>query len=647
MGYPVRLQGVITDDVPAPDFFVQDRSAGIYVEGSHRPAFEHHIHDFIEIIGITGPGRFAPVVKEISSRVLRTGMPMPATRIYEFSELANGGRDSQWIRIRGIIRSASIDRTTWSETTIALTVDSGGGQFKARIPLSKSGNLAPWIGREALFSGVCGSLFNQERQFVGVLLYVPATDFVSIETNAEIVPVPELLRFSPQQRDSRVRVFGVVSYQEPGKLFCLQAGDRGLRVMSQENTPLSVGDQVDVLGWPTVGDSAPVLTSSAVKVVRRGSPPQPVSFDFRSDWQHYDGALVVLDADLLDVSSENGGKTLRLRHDNTVFTASLKRSLSSASQKSLPLPGSRLRLTGVCLVQNGGLWRAPQSFQILLRSTKDINILNAPSLWNLHSAGLILAATGGMLLAVVVWTLVVRQRWQAQVRALREKLQRGAVLEERNRIARELHDTLEQDLAGITLHLDLAADCFSQAPEQARHALDTARRMSRRSMMEAHRSVWDLRSHLLEKGTLGSALAHAVEPLSSRSAAKIELQIKGKVTRLDPTIEMNVLRIGQEAITNAMKHAGAGRIEVVLTYGINSLALSVTDDGCGFDEGTAALSSGSHFGLLDMKERAHLVGSKCKIRSQAGRGTSVTVEIPIKPLNLADEPSETHSNPSR
>ena len=646
LGYPVRLQGVITDDVPAPDFFVQDRNAGIYVEGRRQAAFEHHIHDLVELIGVTGPGRFAPVVKEISYKVLRTGASLPTTRIYEFSELANGVMDSQWIKIRGIIRSASIDRTTWPETTIALTVDSGGGQFKARIPLSKSGNLAPWIGREALFSGVCGSLFNQERQFIGVLLYVPAIEFVSIETSAEAVPIPELLRFSPQQRDSRVRVSGVVSYQDPGKLFCLQAGNRGLRVMTQESTALSVGDQVDVLGWPTVGESAPVLTSSTVKVIRHGLLPRPVNFDFRSDWQHYDGALVTLDADLLDIASENGEKVLRLRHDSTVFTAPLKGALAY-SRRSIPVPGSRLQLTGVCLVRNGGLWRVPQSFQILLRSTKDMKVLSAPSLWNLRSASLVLGATLGMLLTVVVWMVVVRQRLKSQVQIMREKLQRGAVLEERNRIARELHDTLEQDLTGITLHLDLAADCFHQAPEQARHALDTARHMSRRSMVEARRSVWDLRSHLLEKGTLASALVHSVEPLSSRNLARVELQVKGKMVRLNANLEMNVLRIGQEAITNAMKHARASKIQVALTYGVNSLGLSVTDDGCGFDEETAALSSGGHFGLLDMKERAQLLGSKLKIRSQPGRGTSVEVEIPVRSPKLTDERFETHSNPSR
>ncbi len=647
LGYPVRLEGVITDDVPAPDFFVQDKSAGIYVEGDRQHAFQHHIYDFVELTGVTGPGRFAPVVKEISYRVLRTGAPLPTTRIYEFAELANGGMDSQWIQIRGIIRSASIDRITWPETTIALTVDSGGGQLKARIPLSKSGNLAPWIGREALFSGVCGSLFNQERQFIGVLLYVPAIEFVSIETSAEAVPIPELLRFSPQQKDSRVRVSGVVSYQDPGRFFCIQAGNRGLRVMTQDSTALSVGDQVDVLGWPTLGESAPVLTSSAIQMIRRGPPPEPVRFDFRSDWQHYDGALVTVEADLLDSALKNGERMLRLRQDNTVFTALLKSAFFPVSQRSLPLAGSRLRLTGVCLVRNGGLWRVPQSFEILLRSPRDLKVLSAPALWNPRSAGLVLGAMVGVLLIVVIWTLVVQQKFKAQVRTLREKLQRGAVLEERNRIARELHDTLEQDLAGITLHLDLAADCFTQAPEQARHALDTARRMSRRSMVEARRSVWDLRSHLLEEGNLASALAHAVEPLSSSDRVKVEVQVKGKLRRLEPAVEMNVLRIGQEAITNAMKHASANHIQVVLTYGINRLTLSIADDGCGFDEQRAAGLNGGHFGLLDMRERAHLLGSKLRIRSAPGRGTSVEVEIPIELSKPTDELSEAHSNSGR
>jgi signal transduction histidine kinase len=121
-------------------------------------------------------------------------------------------------------------------------------------------------------------------------------------------------------------------------------------------------------------------------------------------------------------------------------------------------------------------------------------------------------------------------------------LQHGAVLEERNRIARELHDTLEQELAAITMQLDLAVDRFRQAPQVAFRALDAARSMSRHSMVEARRSVWDLRCDLLEKGDLPSALAGIVRSPATGSKAEIHVDVSGTPVRLPGRIEMNLLR---------------------------------------------------------------------------------------------------------
>jgi signal transduction histidine kinase len=159
--------------------------------------------------------------------------------------------------------------------------------------------------------------------------------------------------------------------------------------------------------------------------------------------------------------------------------------------------------------------------------------------------------------------------------------------------------------------------------------------MTRRSMIEARRSVWDLRSHLLENGTLSSALAQAVEPLAARGNIKIEVAVTGQAMRLNPAVEMNALRIGQEAITNAIKHAQATSIEVGLEFRPESLHLSVRDDGCGFDEHTAAMAGGAHFGLLDMKERANGLGSRLEISSTHGRGTCVEIQIPLESSKAA------------
>jgi signal transduction histidine kinase len=206
------------------------------------------------------------------------------------------------------------------------------------------------------------------------------------------------------------------------------------------------------------------------------------------------------------------------------------------------------------------------------------------------------------------------------------------VLEERNRIARELHDTLEQELAGITMQLDLAVDCFQQAPPVAQHALETARDMSRHSMVEARRSVWDLRCQLLENGDLVSALTQIVEPLVPRERTKADFKIQGSPVRLPAAVEMNLLRIGQEAVANAVKHGGARHVSIELRFESASVCLSVSDDGEGF--AAHEPSPTGHFGLLDMRERAQSMGSHLRVESEPGHGTRIAVEVRLHPAEV-------------
>jgi signal transduction histidine kinase len=215
---------------------------------------------------------------------------------------------------------------------------------------------------------------------------------------------------------------------------------------------------------------------------------------------------------------------------------------------------------------------------------------------------------------------------RAQMAVIREKIRMDGIHEERNRIARELHDTLEQDLAGITMHLDLAFDCFQQTPQVAQQALAMARKMSRRSMIEARRSVWDMRCQLLENGDLVSALTQTVTSFNT-DRTKIDVRVEGEPRRLTTTIEMNLLRIGQEAVINAVRHAQSSLVTVLLQFRAQCVRLCVADDGRGFEPNEAALNGSSHFGLLDMRERAQSLGSSLQIDSKPGAGTHVTVEV--------------------
>jgi signal transduction histidine kinase len=357
-------------------------------------------------------------------------------------------------------------------------------------------------------------------------------------------------------------------------------------------------------------------------------------------WEDFDGALVTIDAKLLNRQARQDGLRVLLQRGDVVFDATLPSEVSADAVLSIPLD-SEVRLTGICLVRSGGLWRVPQSFRMLLRLPQDVTVLTTPSWWNLRHTLWLLAITGGILLAVMTWVVVLGRRLKEQMAVIRQKLRSSAVLEERNRIARELHDTLEQELAGITMQLDLAVDCFEQAPVVAQHALETARSMSRHSMIEARRSVWDLRCQLLEDGDLISALAHVVEPLIPRGQAKVEVKIEGSPVRLPGPVEMNLLRIAQEAVANAVKHGRAQQVSIELHYAPTSVCLTVTDDGQGFMANQASPSG--HFGLLDMRERAQSMGSQLKVESECGRGTRLAVEVPLHSIQAIDEESKTNS----
>ncbi len=626
LGYPVRVRGVITMDAPHPDFFVQDSTAGIYVEGNALRNFRHVLGQVVEIEGVTGPGKFAPVIREQKLRELSRGS-LPKARLLAFSELADGQQDSQWVQMRGIVRSVAIDRKSWPEMTLAMRIAAAGGEFNLRVPISREQDLSSWVDSNVLVEGVCGSLYNQNRQLTGILFYVPRLSFIKVEAPAREASLTDLLRFSPGPGiRHRVRVRGIVAYQQLGNALFLESQGSGLRVLTQQSTPLDMGDLVEVSGFPTMGDSAPILQDAVFRRLRHEKPPEPVQLNLSRPWDHFDGALVTIEARMLNRQSQADGLRLLLQSGDVYFDAALPPNMSAQDVMSVPL-NSELRITGICLVRSGGLWRIPQSFRLLLRSPQDLTVLSRPSWWNLRHTLWMLAATAFILLTAVTWVFVLGRRLQEQMTLTRQKLKTSAVLEERNRIARELHDSLEQELAGITMQLDLAVDCFGQAPRIAEQALATARNMSRHSMVEARRSVWDLRCQLLEDGDLASALEQIVAPLTQREKVQIIAKFEGTAVRLPRSVEMNLLRIGQEAVANAVKHGRARQVVVELRYAAGSVRLTVTDDGKGFAADQAAPSG--HFGLLDMRERAQSMACHLQVESKPGEGARIAVEVPI------------------
>jgi ligand-binding sensor domain-containing protein/signal transduction histidine kinase len=203
------------------------------------------------------------------------------------------------------------------------------------------------------------------------------------------------------------------------------------------------------------------------------------------------------------------------------------------------------------------------------------------------------------------------------------------VLTERSRIARELHDTLAQGFAGIGFQLEAVAAKLTEAPAHAQQHLNLALQMVRHSLGEARRSVMNLRSLAADNGDLARALADTARQIMADKPVEVHSTTSGPVRSLPANMEDNLLRIGQEAITNSLKHARAGRIRIGVNYQPRSVVLRIHDDGQGFDPRCLPVADGAHFGLLGMRERAKQIGAQLTVSSQPGQGTEVLVEAPF------------------
>ncbi|MGC4051171.1 MAG: two-component regulator propeller domain-containing protein [Paludibaculum sp.] len=204
----------------------------------------------------------------------------------------------------------------------------------------------------------------------------------------------------------------------------------------------------------------------------------------------------------------------------------------------------------------------------------------------------------------------------------------SAVLAERNRIAREWHNTLLAGFAAITWQLEETLSRLKEMPAQAEATVELALKMVQHYRAEARSVIWDLRESRLDSETLASAVKNSLERITSGSPVAGSVETQGIPVKLKDELERNVLRICQEAASNAKRHGRAGRISIELEYRPEELCVRVEDDGSGFVPHEVMGLSRGHFGLAVMAERAEKFGGRFKLTSEPGRGTIVEAVIP-------------------
>ena len=212
----------------------------------------------------------------------------------------------------------------------------------------------------------------------------------------------------------------------------------------------------------------------------------------------------------------------------------------------------------------------------------------------------------------------------SRTEALQEAIKTGATLEERNRIAQELHDTVAQGLSALTVQLRLALRLNTSNDGEA--ILQNALALAKQSLQETRSAILSIRPSSLSHGGIQGALQELARYYSGSSGLQLSLSINGESFPLTDEIELNLLRICQEAMNNAVKHSRAKNLSVSLNYGPGSVEVRVEDDGCGLNDKPASKES---LGLIGMQERAQRIGAKLTIDSRNGRGTTVTCQLPF------------------
>lgn len=229
-------------------------------------------------------------------------------------------------------------------------------------------------------------------------------------------------------------------------------------------------------------------------------------------------------------------------------------------------------------------------------------------------------------LATLLLAILIFAAYRIRVRVIRSQFE--AILAERSRIAREIHDTLAQGFVGVSVQLELTAHLLAQSHvQEASQQVDRTRTLVREGLADARRSIWDLRADSTQ-ATLPARLTHLAEQ-SSTEHLKMKTEISGTYRALTPSFENEVLRIAQEALANVVRHSGATDVGLNLRYHPSELTLTISDNGRGFQADDITLPAMGHFGLQGMRERAAQIGGTLSVVSSPEGGTTVTLCAPL------------------
>lgn len=630
----VSIRGVVTfnDRVLGKDFlFIQNDAAGIYISQNNHHFNQLQVGQWVEVGGTLIPGGNTPNLNPVVVTMLgRRPIPKPVTQPVEIPVMAS--RNGQWTELEGVIHVINPDGTM--------------------LMVGKRGGVSVWGGQTS--KDTINRHVDSTLRLRGVLLLetadnpkllVPSPDFVEVEEEAPKDPFEILSCYTTEINDAaaqskwvhRVKIEGVVTYNNEGSLFVQDAQGGLLVELLDQFSSAKVGDRVEVVGFPGNEIHSKKLTEALMRVVGSNAMIHPQKLNLtKASVTHYYGTLVSLEAKILTQKTIGHDQILSLQEGQRLFEALLSTNLG---QMPTFEPDSRLKIVGVLdgrahsevekIAEENDSY---ESVKVFMRGNQDIVLVRGAPWWTLK--GFLLLS--GTLLTVVVIGLsvifILRRRLERQRLAKfifsRQILQSQE--DERRRIAVNLHDTLGQNLLIIKNQSRMAM----QLPADEivlRRRLNEISDITLQTIEEVRTITRNLRPYQLDRLGLTHAIRAVIKQTSENTTILFASDVDDIDGAFDKEYEIHVFRIIQEGINNIIKHSSATEATVVIKRNEAVISLSIRDNGKGFD---VHLVKPVGFGLNNIVERVWILGGESKIDTVPGGGTNLLFQIPIpKPCN--------------
>ena len=647
-GQPFDLSGTVAIALYDLNFLLLDDTGGVYVKRNDGTPV--HPGDVVRVTGIAKNGLDRErMLTATMTELLGTNTPPRAVEA-NVDQIARGDCDWRPVLVKGLVRDAFRDEIDPRWNYLVLICDSHI-IYSAFPDRSLSGEaLASLIDTTVSVKGACLPSSGGKRLFLGrhIMMSGPSDMAVLERAPADPFAAPLLDEMRHAQPDSvlsmkRRRAIGsVIAVWRENRFLLETDSGRLLRVETASGAKLpSYADGVEVVGFPET-DLYRINLSRAIfrpaKATLRRQAPQAVepddilktpdgrtkiNTDFYGRTIRIHGLVRSLpppESNDARMSVECGG------HIVPVDTSACPELIDDIS------PGTELEITGACIFDTDD-WHPPATFPrineflLVIRQPSDINVVSRPSWWTpgrlLVIIGALLAALGG----IAVWNRMLNRIVERRTRELmKERLAHdGADLkvEERTRLAVELHDTLAQNLTGISLQIDAAQMAAEENPNSVMPYLETARRKMQNCRENLRNCLWDLRSRAFEEKSLAEAIRKTIAPHVGDAAIQVDVDIPCR--KLSDNAIHAVLCIVRELVLNAVRHGKASRIRIAGQLEKSGMSLTVADNGVGFDPELRPGMAEGHFGLQGVSERARRLGGTFEITSKPSQGSTATL----------------------